>query len=230
MPRFFVATPHATGNTSPRRDRGLERRRDLVRVELLALEVALHQRLVRLDDRVEQLLAVLRGELGHLVGDRPGLAFLRALGARVGAHVQDVDDARSARARRRSGCARRRTAARAACGAARACGRSRRARGRACSRRRRARAESSSASSPRPRRADLDAHHAGDDDEHPLDDARGGAELALEARVAGDVDQVELPVLPGRVRRATSRSRAAACARPRRSRRPSCRPRPFRAG
>ena len=41
------------------RDRVLERVRDLLDAELLALEVLLHQRLVGLDDLVEQLLAVL---------------------------------------------------------------------------------------------------------------------------------------------------------------------------
>ena len=76
------------------RDRELERRGDGVRVELLAAEVLLHQRLVGLDDLVEQLLAVLLRELEHLVGDRGRLALLAAVRARVGAHVEDVDDAR----------------------------------------------------------------------------------------------------------------------------------------
>src|SRR5207244_9718951 len=40
------------------RDRGLERRRDLFGVELLAFEVALHEAFVRLDHGVEELLAV----------------------------------------------------------------------------------------------------------------------------------------------------------------------------
>ena len=51
------------------RDRDLERRGDLLRRELLALEVALHQRLVRLDDRVEELLAVLVDDVRQLRGD-----------------------------------------------------------------------------------------------------------------------------------------------------------------
>ena len=62
-------------------------------VELLAAEVALHQRLVGLDDRVEQLLAVLGDRVGHLVGDRHRVALARAGGIHVRAVVQQVDDA-----------------------------------------------------------------------------------------------------------------------------------------
>ena len=51
-----------------RDDRVLEGGRELVPGDLL-LEVALHQSLVRLDDRVHELLAVLGGLHGHLVGD-----------------------------------------------------------------------------------------------------------------------------------------------------------------
>ena len=58
----------------------------------MAVEVALHQRLVRLHHGVEQLLAV----LGHLTlqvrGDLARRGFTLALGARVGLHVQEVDD------------------------------------------------------------------------------------------------------------------------------------------
>ena len=49
---------------------------------------------------------------------------------------------------------------------------------------------------PRPRRSDLDAHHRGDRHERPFDDAGGATQLALERRVARDVDEVDLPVLP----------------------------------
>ena len=73
---------------------GFQRGRDLVCVELLTLEVALHERLVRLDDRIEELLAILGCEVGQLLGDRSRLALLAALGARVGTHVEHVDDAR----------------------------------------------------------------------------------------------------------------------------------------
>ena len=56
------------------RDRVLERVRDLLDAELLALEVLLHQRLVGLDDLVEQLLAVLLDEARPC---RPGSAPAR---------------------------------------------------------------------------------------------------------------------------------------------------------
>ena len=52
---------------------------------------------------------------------------------------------------------------------------------------------------PGPRRPDLHAHDRGDRDERALDDPRRATELALERGIAGDVDQVHLPVLPGRV-------------------------------
>ena len=45
-------------------------------------------------------------------------------------------------------------------------------------------------------RPDLDAHHAADDEERALDDAQRAARLALEARVARHVDQVQLALLP----------------------------------
>ena len=49
-----------------------------------------------------------------------------------------------------------------------------------------------------PRGADLEAHHAGDDDERALDDAERAARLTLERRVAGAVDEVDLASLPRR--------------------------------
>ena len=83
------------------------------------LEVALHQSLVRLDDRVHELLAVLGGLHGHLVGDVD----------RARSRARRSDPCRracgrdrrcpSARARARSGSGRRRTGRRASSGAAR---------------------------------------------------------------------------------------------------------------
>ena len=52
---------------------------------------------------------------------------------------------------------------------------------------------------PRARRPDLDAHDGRDRHERALDDPRRAAELALERRIAGDVDEVHLAVLPRRV-------------------------------
>ena len=92
MPRFLVATEPADREDLAARDAELQRRRDVVRVELLALEVALHERLVGLDDLVEQLLAIRLRDLRHLVGDRDGVALLLPFRARVGAHVEHVDD------------------------------------------------------------------------------------------------------------------------------------------
>ena len=92
-PRFFVATPHATGIELVARDGRLERGGDGLGVELLALEVARHQRLVGLDDRVEELLAVLLHDVGHVVGNRLRPALAPARRIHVRAHVQEVDDA-----------------------------------------------------------------------------------------------------------------------------------------
>ena len=49
------------------------------------------------------------------------------------------------------------------------------------------------------RRAHLEPHHPVDDDERALDDAKRAPCLALEARVARHVQQVDLAVLPRRV-------------------------------
>ena len=62
------------------RDGVLERVRDVLGRQLLALEVARHQRLVGLDDRVEQLRAVLLDLVGHLRRDLDRLALAAAVG------------------------------------------------------------------------------------------------------------------------------------------------------
>ena len=49
---------------------------------------------------------------------------------------------------------------------------------------------------PVPRRLHLDAHDAADRDERALDDVQRGDRVALEARLAGSVDQVDLAALP----------------------------------
>jgi hypothetical protein len=62
---------------------------------------------------------------------------------------------------------------------------------------------------PDARRPHLDAHDAAEDDERTLDYPQRAPRLALEARVAGHVDQVQLPVLPLRMReRERDRERA----------------------
>ena len=85
-PKYIYTIPtiqNPTGSIMP-----LERRR-----QLLAVEVPRHQLLVRLDDRVEQLLAVLGDDVGHVGRNLGRTALLRALGARVGVHVEQVDHA-----------------------------------------------------------------------------------------------------------------------------------------
>ncbi len=74
------------------RDRILQRVRDVLGGDLLAAQVPLHQRLVRLDDRIEQLRAVLLDHAGHRLGDRPGVALTRVRRIHVCAVVQQVDD------------------------------------------------------------------------------------------------------------------------------------------
>jgi hypothetical protein len=68
---------------------------DLVVGDVVALEVALHQRLGVLGHLVHQLLAVLGGERGELVRDRDLRAVVLG-GAVVGVrlHVDEVDQAR----------------------------------------------------------------------------------------------------------------------------------------
>ena len=74
-------------------------------------------------------------------------------------------------------------------------------------------------------RSHLDAHDAADRDERSFHDPGGAAQLALEAGSPGTSTRLTLRSCQS-CARATSRSRADACARPRRSRRRSCPPRP----
>ncbi len=180
-------------------DRGLQRTRDVSRVELLPVEVALHQRLVRLDDRVEELLPVLVGLVGQLRRDRDGLSLLLSLGAQVRAHVQHVDDPRELVLRP-----------------------DRQVHGDALLREllpdRREGAEEVGAlpvehvheqharkpevggTRPLAAGADLGAHHAGEDEERTFDDPQRRDRVSLEAGIAGRVDQVDLALLPLEVR------------------------------
>ena len=176
-------------------DRVLERVRDRVHAELLALEVLLHQRLVGLDDLVEQLLPVLGHELRHLLRDRTGLRLLRAVGRRVRTHVEDVDDPRHLVLG-----ADREVHRHAALGELllHLAERAEEVGSLAVEH-----VDEEEASDPEllgplpdPRGADLDAHHAAEDDERALDDPERRPSLSLEARIARNVDQVELPLLP----------------------------------
>jgi hypothetical protein len=69
----------------------LERGDDLLVGDVLALQVALHQRLGVLGDLVHELLAVLLREVGQVVRDRDLAA--RAVGVLVRLHVDEVDHA-----------------------------------------------------------------------------------------------------------------------------------------
>ncbi len=72
VPRLRVAAPQVTGKMLPRGHAPLERRDDLLVVDLLALEVALHQLVGVLRDLVHQLLPVLLGlRRGAPRGSRP---------------------------------------------------------------------------------------------------------------------------------------------------------------
>ena len=180
-------------------DRILQCVRHLLHAELLAFQVLLHQRLVRLDDLVEQLLAVLGHETRHLLRDRTGLGLLGAVGTRVRAHVEDVDDAGHL-----------------------VLGADRKVHGDAalgelllqlaeCAEEVRpftvehvdeeqARDPELLRALPDARRADLDAHHAAEDEEGAFDHPERGTGFALKARIARDVDQVQLAFVPLRVR------------------------------
>ena len=177
------------------RDRGLQRRGDGVVVELLAAEVTLHQLLVRLDDGVEQLLAILGRGRRQLVRDRHRVALARARRIHVRAVVQQVDDA-----------------GQLVLGADRQMDRDAAVGELLLERGQRAVEVGALAiehvheddprelellgTRPDARGVHLDAHHGGDDDERALDDAQARDRVGLEARVAGRVDQVDLASLP----------------------------------
>ena len=181
------------------RDRALERSRDRRGVELLAGEVALHQRLVGQDDGIEKLLAVLGDEVGHLGRDGDRVALARSLGIHVRAVVQQVDDPRQL-----------------VLAADRELDRDATVGELLLKRGERAvevgalavehvdeddaRELEALRAGPDPGRVHLDAHHAGDDDERALDDEQARDRVRLEARVAGRVDQVDLAPLPLEVR------------------------------
>jgi hypothetical protein len=177
----------------------LERVRDLVHAELLAVEVALHQLLVGLDDGVEQPLAILGDDVLELGRNRARAVGARRLGAHVRGHVQEVDDPGQLVL-----AADRQVDGDTAVGELRA--------------ERLERAEEVGplavehvheddpreaeivGALPEPRRPDLDAHHAADGEQRALDHAQRRDRVALEARVARRVDEVDQAPLPVEVR------------------------------
>ena len=177
------------------RDCRLQRGGDLFRRELLPVQVALHQRLVRLDDGVEELGAGLLDLVRHLRGNLAWAPLLRALRARVRGHVQEVDDAGQlvlGSDRQVDGDALRAELR------AKLLERSEEVRALAIEH-----VHEDDAGEPEVFRAlpvagglHLDAHDAADGDERALDDVQRGDRVALEARLAGRVDEVDLAALP----------------------------------
>ena len=174
----------------------LERGDDLLVGDLLALEVALHQRVGRLGHLVHQLLAVLLRLVLHLVRDRD-LAAVVLSGAlvAVGLHVDEVDHAGDL-----------------VLGADRDLGGDHvRAEGRPEALERaeevgalavehvdedQAREVELGGALPQSRRVHLDAHHRVDDEHGRLADAQRAERVGDEAGVPGRVEQVDLAVLP----------------------------------
>ena len=171
----------------------LERGDDLVVRDLLALQVALHQRLGVLGHLVHQLLAVLLREVGQVVRDRDlGAAPVVVL---VRLHVDEVDHA-----------------ARVVLGADRDLGRHHVRPEGVLERVERAEEvgplavehvhvdEAGDAellrALPQPLRADLDAEHAVDDEHGRLADPQRAERVGDERRLAGRVDEVDLHVPP----------------------------------
>ena len=208
----------------------LERVHDLLVRDLLALEVALHQRVGVLRHLVHQLLAVLLGQLRHVVGDRALLAVLApGAGVLVGLHVDEVDQA-----------------AHLVLGADRDLGRHDvRAEGGLQRVERaeevgplavehvhvdQARHAELGGARPQPLRRDLDAHHGVDHEDGRLAHAQRAERVGDERGLAGRVDQVDLDVAATRTTRAPPRSTSRAPARPPPSRRPSSRQPPCPGG
>ena len=167
-------------------------------VQILPTQVLLHQRLVGLDDLVQELLAILLRELDHLGGDGDRLTFLPPSGTGVRAHVEDVHDAADLVLRpdrQMNGDAARRELV--------------------LDLRQRAvevgafAVEHVHEQDPRQpelvgevldaRSAHLQPHDRVDDDQRSLHDAERAAGLALKARITRNVDEVDLAALPARV-------------------------------
>ena len=172
----------------------LERGDDLLVRDLLALEVALHQRLGVLRDLVHQLLAVLLRLLGELVRDRDLLAVLRAV-VLVGLHVDEVDHAADLvlRADRDLG----RDHVRAE-GALERLERAEEVGALAVEHvhEDQARDAELGRALPEPLGRDLDAHHGVDDEDGGLAHAQRAERVGDERGLAGRVDQVDLDVAP----------------------------------
>ena len=192
----------------------LERADDLVVRDLLALEVALHQRVGVLGDLVHQLLAVLLRLRLQLLRDRDLAAVVAPVAVvGVGLHVDEVDHAGDL-----------------VLGADRDLGRDDvRAEG-ALERVERAeevgplavehvhedqpREVQLGRALPQAGRRDLDAHHRVDDEDRRLAHAQRAERVGDEARLAWRVEQVDLAFVTTRTTSAPRRSTSAAPSRP----------------
>ena len=195
MPRFFVGTPQVTGKSWPATTAFLSARGELVAGDLLVGEVALHDRLVRLDDGLHELHPVLLRLGGDVVRDGGGLGLAVAARIEVRAHVEEVDDALElvlVPDRDLHGDA--------ALGELRAKLLERGEEVRALAVEHGHEEDAAEAEClgalPEARRLHLDAVDAVDRHERSLDHAERGERVGLEARVAGRVDEVDLPLVP----------------------------------
>ena len=177
------------------RDGILQRRRDVLGGDLLAAEIALHQRFVRLDDGIEQLGAVLRDRVGELGRDLDRIAFAAARGIQVRAVVEQVDDAPHLVL-----CADRQLNRDAPIGQLFAeCAEDPEEVGALAVEHvdeDQSRELELVRAVPHTRRVHLHSHHARDDDQRALDDTQRCDRVRLEACVTRRVDQVDLAPLP----------------------------------
>ncbi len=180
------------------RDHRLQRGRHLLGRDLLALEVLLDQLVGRLGDLLDQLVVAPLGLLHVLGGDVDAVALALPLGIGIGAHVDEVDDALVVVL------------------LAHGHGHGDDPVGQARQRRERhvevgalaveqvhvddTRQPELVGPAPQPVGRHLDARHAGDLEEHTLDDPQRTERITLERRIARRVDEVQPPPLPGTVR------------------------------
>jgi hypothetical protein len=173
----------------------LKGRRELVPRDLALVEVALHERFVGLDDRVDELLAVVRGLGSDLVRDLDRISLLPAFGREIGLHVKEVDDALEVVL-----MADRDVDRDAAVGELGAKLLENRQEVRALAvghvHEHEAREAELLAAGPEPVRLHFDAVDAVQDEERSLDHAQRRERVRLEARIAWRVDEIDLPVLP----------------------------------
>ena len=173
----------------------MQRLAQLVRRDLLAVEVLDREVVGHLDDRLDEALAPGRGLVDHVGRDRPGLGLARAVArVLVGDHVQHVHDAAEVllaadRDRDRDAARREllldRLERSGEVGAVAV----------EVVDEHDARLLELVTAAPEPRGHDLDARHARDREERALHDTQRAQGVGHEARIAGRVEDVELVAL-----------------------------------